>query len=111
MILRDLPICDYGDVERDLNWERYFSAVTEQASRALDHPFALFLGGDHSVSIPLLRAFSEKSDKPFGVLHIDAHTDLINECEGHRWSHGGRAGSTITLSPPPRYFNGGNKDV
>jgi agmatinase len=85
--LDGLTICDYGDVERDLNWERYFGTVAERALSALDHPFTLFLGGDHSVGIPLMGAFSSKFDGPFGVLHIDAHTDLIDIYEGHPWSH------------------------
>jgi len=34
-----------------------------------------FLGGDHSVTLPLLQAFSERF-RIFGVLHIDAHTDM-----------------------------------
>jgi agmatinase len=51
-LLNGLTICDYGDAERDLNWERYFASVAEQALTVLDHPFALFLGGDHSVTSP-----------------------------------------------------------
>jgi agmatinase len=36
------------------------------------------LGGDHSVSFPCLRALSKlKLDKGLGVLHLDAHTDLL----------------------------------
>lgn len=87
LILRGLQLCDYGDVEHDLNWERYFDTVAQQASLALEHPFAVFLGGDHSVTIPLLQAFDAKINAPYGILHIDAHTDLIDNFEGHRWSH------------------------
>ena len=53
----------------------------------LQHPFALFLGGDHSVTIPLTRAFDRCVDGPFGVLHFDSHPDLFDTYEGHRWSH------------------------
>lgn len=87
IILNGLTIYDYGDVERDLNWERYFDTVTTRARAALEHPFALFIGGDHSVSIPLMRAFDQKVNAPFGILHIDAHTDLVDSYEGHPWSH------------------------
>ena len=86
VILQDWSVRDYGDVERDLDWVRYFQTVEDRAREALRHPFALFLGGDHSVGIPLMRAFDSVGGA-FGVLHIDAHVDLADSYEGHRWSH------------------------
>jgi agmatinase len=85
--LRQGMIRDYGNVERDLDWARYFDAVTAAALEPLKHPFTLFLGGDHSVTIPLHRAFSQAMGKSFGILHIDAHPDLCDTFEGHKWSH------------------------
>jgi agmatinase len=85
--LTGLRVRDYGDVAIDLNWERFFAAVEEQATRALQHPFAHFLGGDHSVTIPLTAAFNQTVAGRFGVVHFDAHPDLMDEFEGHRWSH------------------------
>lgn len=87
LLLDGFTVRDYGDVERDLNWERYFDTVTERAAQALKHPFALFIGGDHSVSIPLIKAFSQQATEDFGVLHLDAHPDLADTYEGHPWSH------------------------
>ena len=78
---------DYGDVSIDLNWERYFATVETRALQVLRHPMAIFLGGDHSVTIPLTAAFSQAVTGRFGVLHVDAHVDLADEFEGHRWSH------------------------
>ncbi len=83
----NLRVRDYGDVSPDLEWPRYFSAVTARALEALQHPLALFLGGDHSVTIPLTRAFDRVVDAPFAVVHFDAHPDLADAYEGHRWSH------------------------
>ncbi len=85
--LAGLRIRDYGDVTVDLDWERYFGTVQAQATQVLQHPLAVFLGGDHSVTIPLTAAFSEAVSGRFGVVHIDAHVDLADEFEGHRWSH------------------------
>ncbi|MBL7183391.1 MAG: agmatinase [Anaerolineae bacterium] len=82
-----LRVRDYGDVPADLEWSRYFQMVEDRAAEVLRHPLALFLGGDHSVTIPLMRAFNRAVDGPFGVLHFDAHPDLCNTYEGHRWSH------------------------
>jgi agmatinase len=46
----------------------------------------LLLGGDHSVTYPILRAFKDKA-ATLTVLHIDAHGDLYDEYEGDRYSH------------------------
>jgi agmatinase len=85
--LAGLRVRDYGDVSADLHWERYFATVEAQAAQVLGHPLALFLGGDHSVTIPLTAAFSRAVTGRFGVVHFDAHPDLADEYEGHRWSH------------------------
>jgi len=45
----------------------------------------LLLGGDHSVTYPILRAFHDRG--PLTVLHFDAHGDLYDEFEGDRFSH------------------------
>lgn len=44
------------------------------------------LGGDHSVTYPILRAVT--AERPtLTILHIDAHGDLYEEFEGNRLSH------------------------
>lgn len=37
-------------------------------------PFGL--GGDHSITFPILKALDKYSDEPFNVIHFDAHTDI-----------------------------------
>lgn len=105
----NLKVRDYGDVLPVLDWERYFQAVEERALDVLQHPMALFLGGDHSVSIPLMRAFDRAVDGPFGVLHFDAHPDLFDVYDEHRWSHActeRRALELPGLSPEHLVFAG-----
>ncbi|MFI5208887.1 MAG: agmatinase [Gemmatimonadales bacterium] len=46
----------------------------------------LLLGGDHSVTVPVLRALRPRYPK-LQVLHIDAHPDLYPEYEGDPFSH------------------------
>lgn len=46
----------------------------------------LSLGGDHSVTYPILKAVAT-AHGPVNVLHIDAHPDLYDEYEGDRFSH------------------------
>lgn len=85
--LAGLRVRDHGDVQADLHWERFFATVEARATEVLRHPFALFLGGDHSVTIPLTTAFSQVVDGRFGVIHFDAHPDLADQYQGHQWSH------------------------
>ena len=46
----------------------------------------LTLGGDHSITYPVIRALHRVHGK-LNVLHIDAHADLYEEFEGDRFSH------------------------
>jgi len=46
----------------------------------------LAAGGDHSITLPILRALAK--DEPVGLFHFDAHTDTWNEELGSRFSHG-----------------------
>ncbi len=93
----NLDVRDYGDVPPDLNWSRIFQTVEERAAGPLQHAQALFLGGDHSVSIPLMRAFDRSVDGSFGVVILDAHPDLFDVYDGHRWSHACTARRALDL--------------
>lgn len=44
------------------------------------------LGGDHSVSYPIVRAIA-RAHPNLTILHLDAHPDLYDEFEGDRFSH------------------------
>ena len=46
----------------------------------------LLIGGDHSVSLPALRAFAARDIQPV-ILHFDAHPDLYDRFDGSPWSH------------------------
>lgn len=47
----------------------------------------LMLGGDHLLSLPVLRAMAK--DGPLGFVHFDAHTDLFDGYfGGQRYTHG-----------------------
>ena len=47
----------------------------------------LSVGGDHSISYPILRALGR--NRPVGLVHIDAHCDTSGPAEGSRFHHGG----------------------
>jgi guanidinopropionase len=46
----------------------------------------LTVGGDHSISLPILRALA--ADRPVGMVHIDAHCDTGDDYFGSRFHHG-----------------------
>ncbi len=47
----------------------------------------LSVGGDHSMSLPILRAVGKT--RPVGMVHIDAHCDTSGSFEGCKFHHGG----------------------
>ncbi|MCY3674022.1 MAG: agmatinase [Paracoccaceae bacterium] len=44
------------------------------------------IGGDHSINIPCIRAFSDQA--PMHLIQIDAHLDFVDERHGVRYGHG-----------------------
>ena len=67
--------------------ERMSDAVYERMKDLLERDkFPVLLGGEHSVTIGSVKAFSEKVDD-LSVLQIDAHTDLRDEYLGSRYNH------------------------
>jgi agmatinase len=47
----------------------------------------LSVGGDHSISYPILKALG--AERPLGLVHIDAHCDTGGPFEGAKFHHGG----------------------
>eukprot|EP01036_Dinobryon_divergens_P012335 gene12335-16610_t len=47
----------------------------------------LSVGGDHLVSLPILRALARKHG-PVGLIHVDAHTDTNEDMFGEKIAHG-----------------------
>lgn len=60
----------HGDIPATLD------GITKQA-KMFDH--LITLGGDHTISLPLLRALRDRLGKPVGLLHLDAHTDTWSD--------------------------------
>jgi arginase len=77
---------DAGDLRLSLN-ARARQEIEDGIAQLLgagSRPIAL--GGDHSVTYPILRAVS-RGHPSLTILHIDAHPDLYDEFEGDRFSH------------------------
>jgi len=85
-----LKVVDYGDVSViPTSIELTMTAITETASEVLEAGATLVsLGGDHSVTLPLLRAHAKKYG-PLSLVHVDAHIDTWEaEFESVPYSHG-----------------------
>ena len=65
-----------------------FRSDIESAVRGLleQNLTPISLGGDHSITYPILRAFHQKFPR-LAVLHVDAHPDLYADFEGNPYSH------------------------
>lgn len=78
---------DLGDVDTSGDFSAVFSRIEERVGEILgENAVPILLGGDHSISYPVVRAFAKK----FGaldILHFDAHPDLYEELYGDRFSH------------------------
>ncbi len=86
-ILAGRTLRDVGDVELPSFEPEVAHERIEAAARAVRKRcrLPLFLGGDHSVSYPLLRAFDDVDD--LHVVQLDAHLDYSDVRDGTKWSN------------------------
>lgn len=68
--------------EKDMN-STIELAITDLLERDL---LPLSLGGDHAVTVPIVRAMARKYPR-LNILHFDAHSDIYDEFEGNKYSH------------------------
>lgn len=87
--LSELAIVDYGDLAFDYAVVSDFpEAVTSHIRGILEAGAAsIALGGDHFVTLPILKAHAEKYG-PLSLLQIDAHTDTWADDNEARIDHG-----------------------
>lgn len=80
-------IQDVGDVDiLHTDMARSNGNATEAVRRILARKaMPVILGGDHSVTVPVLAAFE---GEPLHVVQIDAHLDFADERCGVRWGNG-----------------------
>jgi agmatinase len=83
-----IRLADYGDLEFPVgNHEEFFNEVEQHYEALLKAgKTTLSLGGDHFVTLPLLRAHHKQYGK-LAMIHFDAHTDTYAE-EGSTYNHG-----------------------
>jgi arginase len=78
-------VVDAGDLK--LPADGAFIAIESAVGDLLDNgQVPVCLGGDHSISYPILRAFGKRF-ADLALVHFDAHPDLYEEFDGNRYSH------------------------
>jgi len=75
-------IIDKGDYEIS----NYFDIEKITATHIKNNDKIFTLGGDHSITFPIIKALHEKYPV-FDILHIDAHSDLYDNYGGDIYSH------------------------
>jgi agmatinase len=82
----DLPIADLGDFAIAMgDLPGSLARIEAQARQA---PHLVALGGEHGVTLPLLRALAAKVGGPLALVHFDAHVDTWPESFGQTLGHG-----------------------
>ena len=95
-ILNDIKISDIGDIIYKNNWcrSKYLQDLENLANAIYEErkiPFTI--GGDHLVSLPLVRGITDKIQ----IIQIDAHTDYAELEEGELPMHSTFIGELVKL--------------
>ncbi|MDU8910494.1 agmatinase [Aestuariicoccus sp. MJ-SS9] len=88
-VLSEFAIADYGDLAFDYADVAGFPATLEAHVKGIldSGTGCIALGGDHSITLPILRAHAAKYG-PLSVLQFDAHTDTWADDDMSRIDHG-----------------------
>jgi agmatinase len=80
---------DAGDLPLpNTSLERMRAALPALVEPLIRRHHMAWLGGDHSITLPLLRAYRAWLGRPLAVLHFDAHCDTWREHFGEPSGHG-----------------------
>jgi agmatinase len=84
-----LAVADCGDVDVvPISIEGTFAAIERETRALVDGSvIPLAVGGDHSITLPILRALARRHGR-LGLVHFDAHPDTWDEYFGSKYFHG-----------------------
>jgi guanidinobutyrase len=89
-VFASMKACDGGDVfvnvlnvkETHASIEKHIHGVAAAGARPI------LVGGDHSITLPILRALRKTAKKPIALFHLDAHADTYGPAWGEDLHHG-----------------------
>jgi len=84
-----LQVADIGDIAiNTFDLKKSVNIIAAAYKEILAHDCTpLTLGGDHTISYPILRAMRDKYG-PVALIHVDAHADINDEMFGEKIAHG-----------------------
>ncbi len=110
----EFKVKDVGNFDKGSRDEIFLSVENETERLVKENTFFTMIGGDHSVTIPVLRGIDKALDEPFGIIHLDAHFDICDELGGDRLSHActeRRALELDNISGPENFFFVGIRSI
>ncbi len=88
---RELKVADLGDIQMHgtniLTCHSNIQNAMTDVLKTYPNSFTITIGGDHSITAPLIRAYPAESKKRIGIIQFDTHLDLRN-VEEHGPSNG-----------------------
>ena len=82
-------LVDVGDLPLpNTSLDAMRAALMPHAARLIRAHHLCWLGGDHSITLPLLRAYKAWLGRPLAVIHLDAHCDTWQDHFGEPSGHG-----------------------
>lgn len=84
-----LQVADIGDIPiNTFDLKKSIDIIADHYRAILSHgTIPLTLGGDHTLTWPILRAMAEKHG-PVALIHVDAHADINDTMFGEKAAHG-----------------------
>jgi agmatinase len=81
-----MPVADIGDFTLALGDIPGSLAAIQAQAAGIGHLVAL--GGEHGITLALLRALAQRLGQPVGLVHFDAHVDTWPDNFGQAYAHG-----------------------
>lgn len=84
-----LNVADYGDINTvPSSVESTYQSVSRELKLVYERGITpLACGGDHSITLPLLREASKTYGK-LALIHVDAHLDMVDQHFSQKYTHG-----------------------
>ncbi len=107
-LFKKVKIADIGDcstvpLSMEMTYEKIESFVSTLINR---NKKFISVGGDHSTTLPILRALRKQHGRPLSFIHFDAHLDTYPAAWGCEFHHGSFARHAVEegLVDPKRMF-------
>ncbi|MDP1648473.1 MAG: agmatinase [Rubrivivax sp.] len=80
---------DFGDLTLpNTSLDAMRATLAPRAAELIVRHHMAWIGGDHSITLPLLRAYRAQLGRPLAVIHFDAHCDTWDSHFGEPSGHG-----------------------